>query len=124
MQYVAVKVKRDTNTVNHKFGPAWEIPVLEFIFEDGNVEITDECEESGKPHPDAAFEFDRLTRAYGSDPQSGVPYVGSVYGQGNQGIRALKKAIEDAKAAEMPIKAVAPKSKPKRATEVLDALLG
>lgn len=130
MQYVVVKVKRDTNTVHHKVVPAWEVPVLEFIFEEGNIEHTDEREDApGKEYPEAGFEFDRLTRAYGADPQSGVAYVASVYGQAGAGIRALKAAIaaarEDDKA--NPIEAIpapVPAKRARRSAASQDALLG
>lgn len=97
MRYVKVKVKRDVNTVYNRAVPEWEVPVLQFIFEEGNVELLNEFEEAeGRDLPDAAFEFDRLARAYGSDPQSGVPYVASVYGQAQAGVRALKDAMDSA----------------------------
>jgi hypothetical protein len=125
MQYVVAKIKRDTNTVHHKSVPMWEIPLLEFVFEDGNVELTDELEDvPGMEYPDPAFEFDRLTRAYGSDSKSGVPHVVSIYGNANAGVRALAKAMAEAKAAERPISAAAKPKRKVRAAEHLDALLG
>lgn len=129
MQYVTVKVKRDTNTVHHKVVPAWEVPVLEFIFEEGNIEHTDLTEDvPGREYPDPAFEFDRLTRAYGADPQSGVAYVASVYGQAGAGIRALKAAInaakEDEKANPTVVPTPVPAKRARRAAASQDALLG
>ena len=101
MRYVQLKVVRDTNTVYPRAVPEWEVAVLEFIFEDGNVQRTGSFEKvTHSDYPDAGAEFDRLTRAYGADPQSGVPYVASVYGNAQAGIRALAKAIEAAKAEE------------------------
>ena len=129
MQYVKVLIKRDTNTTYNTSVPAWEVPVLEFIFEDGNIQLTAEVEDvPARDYPDAAFEFDRLTRAYGADPQSGVAYVASVYGQASAGVRALAKAIAEAKADEADAsEAPASKAPPKRAPRAsarLDALLG
>lgn len=94
MRYERVKVKRDLNTVHNREVAPWEIPVLEFIFEDGNIEPQGEFITSDRAYPDAAHEFDRLSRCYGSDSKSGIPYVASVYGNGSVGVRALRKAIE------------------------------
>ena len=125
MQYVICKIKRDTNTVHHKSVPMWEVPLLEFLFEDGNVEVTDELEDvNGMEYPDPAFEFDRLTRAYGSDNKSGVPHVAAIYGNAGVGVRALAKAMAEAKAAEKPIMASTKPKRKVRAAEHLDALLG
>jgi len=98
MRFERVKVIRDTNTVHSKFVVPWEIPVLEFVFDEGNVERTDEYIENGAEYPSAASEYDRLTRCYGKDPQSGVAYVASVYGNAGAGVRALAKAMKDAQA--------------------------
>lgn len=97
MRYERVKVKRDTNTVHNRAVPPWEIPVLEFLFEEGNVEPQGEFEEVAGEYPEANVEFNRLTQCFGSDPQSGTPYVAAVYGNAGTGIRALRKAIADAK---------------------------
>jgi hypothetical protein len=98
MRFTNVKVKRDTNTVYNRSVPEWEVPVLEFIFEDGNVERLGTFGEVARDYPAPAVEFDRLVRSYGADPQSGIPYVASVYGQASAGVRALGRAIEEAKA--------------------------
>jgi hypothetical protein len=126
MRYERVKVKRDTNTVhNHAVAP-WEIPVLEFIFEDGNVERTDEFVTVDREYPEAAKEFDRLVRAYGTDPQSGVPYASSVFGNARAGVRSLEKAIATAQEDDAAAEKAAPKTaKPRgRRPEARDALAG
>ncbi len=146
MRYERIKVKRDTNTVYVREVPEWEVPVIEFIFEEGNIERTgtfvdvtsqyhgqtiragDETktvrDEAGYP-VDAAKEFQRLAAAYGADQKSGVPHVASVYGQASAGVRALARAIADAKAAEAEAK---PKSAgrsraPRRSTAEGEGLL-
>jgi hypothetical protein len=127
MRYVEVKVTRDTNTVYNKTVPEWELPVLEFIFEQGNVELRDGVTRDARPYPTAEDEFDRLARSYGSDAQTNVPFVASVYGQAGRGIRALAKAIEQCKAmdkatADEP--AIAPQARRKSALSIeADALL-
>jgi hypothetical protein len=132
MRYERVKIKRDTNTVHNREAPEWEIPVLEFIFEDGNVERTGVYLTDDKEYPDAVREFDRMTKAYGADVQTNVPHVASVYGNARAGVRALDKAIEAAKlededAAEEVEVAPTPKPAPRatkgRKTAVVDSLL-
>jgi hypothetical protein len=98
MRYERVKVQRDTNTVHNRAMAPWEIPVLEFLFDNGNVERLGVFEEVDKPYPEAVVELDRLVRAYGSDPKSGVPYANAVYGNARAGVRSLQKLIDDAKA--------------------------
>lgn len=100
MRYVKVKVKRDVHTVYNRAVPEWEVPVLAFIFEEGNIENLGEFEPVDRDFPEPGMEFDRLTRAYGADPQSGVPFVASVYGQAQAGIRALKQAMDAARLEE------------------------
>jgi hypothetical protein len=100
MRYVRVKVKRDTNTVHNSLVSPWEVPVLEYIFEDGNVEELEEHEENAREYPDAPAEFGRLVKAYGADPKTGIPYVVSTYGDGRTGVKALAAAIDEAKKAD------------------------
>lgn len=96
MRYVAVKVTRDTNTVYNRLVPEWEVPVLEFIFEEGNVTREERFARNADPYPEVNAEFDRLVRAYGADVQTGVPYVASVYGQAARGVKMLERAIVEA----------------------------
>ena len=98
MLYHTVSVRRDNHTVHSTSVAPWEVPILEFIFEDGNVEATGERVKADRDYPDAGSEMDRLIRAYGADRQSGVPYAASVYGQARAGIKALQKRIDEAKA--------------------------
>jgi hypothetical protein len=92
-----VKVKRDTNTVHNRSLPSWEIPMLEWVFDEGNIERLGTYEEVAREYPNAANELDRLVQVYGSDPKSGVPHANSVYGNARAGIRTLQKLIDDAK---------------------------
>lgn len=128
MRYVQLKIVRDTNTVYPRSVPEWEVPVLEFIFEEGNVQRTGSFEKvTHSDYPDASAEFDRLMRAYGADPQSGVPYVAAVYGNASAGIRALAKAIEAAKAEGEETAASEPEPVQRRrakAASRVDSLLG
>ena len=106
MRYEKVKVTRDTNTVHNRAVPSWEIPMLEWVFDEGNVVRLGEfvIPVKGKlinrEYPSAVEELDRLTKVYGSDPKSGVPHAFSVYGNARAGIRTLQKMIDDAKEAD------------------------
>ena len=126
MRYERVKVKRDLNTVHNRATPPWEVPMLEFIFDDGNVEPLGEFVEVAGEYPEASKELDRLVRCYGSDPKSGVPYANSVYGNARAGVKALAKLIEDAKAEDAEAEkaqAPAPISKRGRKAQVADSLM-
>lgn len=128
MRFERVMIKRDTNTVHNRAVPSWEIPVLEFLFEDGNVTPTGVFEQVAIEYPEANTEFHRLTQCYGADPQSGTPYVAAVYGNAGAGIRALRKAIEEAKTEDEAVSVA--KSTPaavtsrKRKESPADSLLG
>jgi len=128
MRYERVKVQRDTNTVHNIAIAPWEIPVLEYIFEDGNIERLEEYELVEKDYPSAAKELDRLVRCYGADPKSGVPYANSVYGNARAGERSLAKLIEEAKsedeaASKEKVPAPAAVSKRGRQSKDADSLL-
>jgi hypothetical protein len=127
MRYERVKVKRDTNTVHNRAVAPWEVPVLEFLFEEGNIEHTNAFEEVSGEYPDATRELDRLVRCYGADPKSGVPYANSVYGNARAGVRSLQKLIDDAKAddedAAREVKVATPAPKRSRSARAVDALL-
>jgi hypothetical protein len=99
LRYERVKIKRDTNTVHNRAVPPWEIPMLEWVFDEGNIERLGVFEElPDKDYPDAVNELDRLVRVYGADSKSGVPHANSVYGNARAGVRTLQKLIDDAKA--------------------------
>jgi hypothetical protein len=129
MRYERVKVNRDTNTVHNRAVAPWEIPVLEYIFDEGNVTRTGVFEEVSGEYPEIPKELDRLVRAYGADPKTGIPYANSVFGNAQAGVRSLRKLIEDAKAedleaAEEVAPAPAATKKRRRAAVEADSLLG
>jgi hypothetical protein len=124
MRYERLKITRDAGvTVHNRPVAPWEIPVLEFLFDEGNVTRLGEFEEVAGEYPAVAKELDRLVRCYGSDPKSGIPYAISVYGTGKVGERALHRLIEDAKAEDEAV--ATPTPAPKRARKAAsDSLLG
>ena len=126
MRYERVKVTRDTNTVHNRAVAPWEIPVLEFLFDEGNVIHLNEFEEIAGEYPEADKELDRLVRCYGADPKSGVPYANSVYGNARAGVRSLQKLIDDAKSDDAAVvKAPVPASvrKRSRSAQAAESLL-
>ena len=134
MRYERVKVSRDTNTVHNLAVAPWEVPILEFIFEEGNVVRTGVYEEVSRGprhpegYPDAAKELQRLVECYGHDPKSGVPYANSTYGNARAGVRSMQKLIDDAKAEDEAVAAEkastpAPVTKRGRAVKTADDLL-
>jgi len=104
MRYVKIKVVRDINAQMPTMATPWEIPVLEYVFGQGNVQSNGEfhrvVKDADTAYPAAGAEFDRLMRRYGSDPESGIPYVVSVYGSARNGIEALQRAIDEARKAD------------------------
>ena len=108
MRHIRIKIKRDTNTIHNRSVPEWEIPILAFLFDDGNIENLETFEPVAGDYPEPNSEYERLRMAYGFDPQSGIPYVASVYGQAQAGVRALNKAMVQAREEE---EATRPKQK-------------
>ncbi len=124
MRYERLKITRDTNTVYNRAVPQWEIPILEFVFGEGNVVQLDVFEQAPIDYPEPRHEFERLSKKYGVDKDTGTDFVASVYGNSRIGVRELGKAIdaakvEDAKAARLARNAV----KARRVPEVVDPLL-
>lgn len=100
MRYERVKIKRDTQTTHNRACPPWEIPILEMIFEVGNVEPLGEFEEVERDYPDPAEEYERLCQRYKKDPETKIEIVAEVYGQARKGVRELAKAIDEARRAD------------------------
>ena len=135
MRYERVKISRDTNTVHSRDVPPWEIPLIEHLFDEGNVTRTGVFVEptEGKlinkgEYPTGKSELNRLIDAYKAHPKTGIPYAISVYGNGATGARTLQKMIDDAKeedeaAANEPAPIPAPAKKRSRKAEAADSLL-
>lgn len=126
MLHIRVMIdKGDGNTKYSRGVPAWEIPILEFLFGEGNVTRVGESEKvmdvndgtKDRPYPNARDEYIRLENNYGSSPKDATAYVAAVYGNVPIGLRELQKAIDQAKVDEIEedrhIAVEAPKPKPK-----------
>lgn len=93
VRFHEVLVTRDANTIIPRQVSGWELAVLEEIYPDGNVNITNEFVRVMEL-PEVDGEMARLTRIYGSDEESKVPFAEIVYGRSSNGLRALKRAME------------------------------
>lgn len=128
MRYARVTIKRDTNTVHNRAVPEWEVPILELIFEAGNVTRTGQHDKVEGEYPDAEGELARLKAFYGTDTESKTAFAEMVFGLGNNGVRNLRKVIEAAMAeedeaeGEEEVPPPAPVAKGRRRAE-LDSLL-
>lgn len=100
MRWQRFEVKKDSQASYNREVAPWEVPVLTLVFDEGNIQPTDDYETVNRPYPDPAVEFDRLSKAYPTDPATGIPYVVQVYGTGQRGINALAKAIKEAREAD------------------------
>ncbi len=112
MRYERVKVVRDDRTTYNRAVLPWEIPILEFTFGDGNVQAMNEFVDNDLEYPEVRAEMERLVNVYGADPENGIPYVASVFGQGSLGVGRLRDFILDAKKA-------AKKAKPRQTRSAL-----
>jgi hypothetical protein len=104
MRYERVKVKRDDYTTYNKAVLPWEIAILEYTFGEGSVERLNQFVDNATEYPDTKDEFHRLIGTYGSDPESGIPYVASVYGNASAGVNHLRRVMTEAfKASQKPL---------------------
>lgn len=97
LRYAQVRVARDPTAATIVRDVAeWELPVLEEVFGEGNVQQLGE-RLIKREAPDPVAEYARLEGCYKQPPgEAAVPYVETVYGSGARGKRAIAKAIEAA----------------------------
>lgn len=116
MRHEKIKVNRDNNTVHNTATAPWEIPVIEYVFGEHNVERLGEFVEvsDARGYPDPGEEMARLTKVYGVDTDSGVAFAVTVYGTARIGVRAMARAIEEAEEAD--VEAAKPRTRRKSKT--------
>lgn len=122
MRYERVKITKDTNTIYNRAVPPWEIPILEFVFGEGNVVPLGVFEVAPIDAPTAAEEHQRLSLKYGIDKETGTDFVAVVYGASRIGIREVGKAMETAKQEELAANR-AKRRNARPAAEIVDPLL-
>ena len=95
LRYINVKVARDPQVaVINKNVPAWELPVLEEVFGEGNIVKLGDVSIERDP-PDAEAEYKRLGDVYGGTGNPKVSFVERVYGAGSRGQAEVGKAIAE-----------------------------
>lgn len=102
MRYSRVSVTRNETSRVSLTVPAWEIPILGLIYGDENIVDSGDTVDNDSDYPSAEAEFDRLSRRYKDNSETGVSFVGAIYGQGPAGIRALKAEIDEVHFDERP----------------------
>lgn len=100
MRHEVLIIKRDTQTAIRKTIAPWEVPIVEYLFDEGNVTHTGEFVEADQEYPPASEEMIRLMKAYGADVKTNIPHAVTVYGAARAGVRALAKAIDAAQEEE------------------------
>lgn len=100
LRYERVKVKRDERTTHNRAVAPWEIPMLEFLFGEGNVEALGEYEIVRQDYPAPQEEFHRLKVRYGRNPETHEDNVVSVFGNARRGVEALSVMIDKAREAD------------------------
>lgn len=103
-QWYQVIVVRDATLHIPRQVSAWELVILQEVFGEGNVEIKQEFHRPFEA-PDVEIERSRLERLYGVEDQTKIPYVDVAYGRGPSGLKALSRAIAQAKLSEAEVKA-------------------
>lgn len=102
MRRLNVRLTRSENESAQLAIPAWEIPVLQAVHGPEKVEVDEDSETFDElPYPNAGQEFDRLSRRYKEDIQSGVLFVAAIYGQPPLGLNKLAEAIAAEKSKEV-----------------------
>lgn len=94
-----VLVNRDANTIIPRQAWPWELPILEELYGSGSVVVSNEFDREFDI-PETEQELARLTRLYGSEEESKIPYVEVVYGRSTNGMRQLQRAIAQSVAEE------------------------
>lgn len=76
--------------------PKWEIPILQAIHGQNNVNVTGEKTLLKRAVPEPGAERDRLILKYGKDREMNMTFVEIVYGNGARGVEQLAQAIAKA----------------------------
>jgi hypothetical protein len=99
VKFNTLEIRRNESTTVRTTVPAWEVPLLQALHGQMNVNILG-TEVRNAEVPDAETEFQRLEGRYGrtrqEDGSVGMPYAQAVFGQFMPGIMALERMIDAA----------------------------
>jgi hypothetical protein len=99
IKFCTIEVRRNESTTVRTIVPAWEVPLLQALHGQINVNILESTVRTAEV-PDAEAEFQRLENRYGrtrqEDGSVGMPYAQAVFGQFMPGIMTLERMIETA----------------------------
>lgn len=100
MRHVIVQVDRSEHSKPVIDIGEWEIPMLEYEYEETNrLAVQGFVKVDGREYPDAASELQRLVVKYGKE-EGGQDKAILVYGQGQTGVRVLEGLIEESRKRE------------------------
>lgn len=103
LQFYRVSIARDPNVLIVKEVLSWEVPILQEMYGEGSVEIGEEVTRDADGVPtESAEEMARLSRTYGQDQETKVPFVEIVYGRGPAGVKALQRSMDAARVDDEP----------------------
>jgi len=108
MHFVKVNVLRDETATMNIAVAAWEVPVLEAKHGEERLTIGETVEVKGREWPtDARSEMQRLSKLYGvtGAGDEALSFAERVYGAGSMGVKALERAMKDARDAAKPKRA-------------------
>ncbi len=112
--YFRCLVVRDAMTKIPKQGPLWELELLKEIYGQGGLEDVEEFEFEGRQPLAPDEEMGRLSRNYGRDKDTKIPYAEVTFGRGSAGVRVLEKSMRAAIVEDEP---EAPKKAAKKAAK-------
>ncbi len=101
MHFRRVNIHRDETAAMEVLVGDWEVAILETKLPEGAVQPGALVEHKNREWPDnAASEMQRLKRLYGMTGagDEALSWAERVYGAGSAGVRALDKAMKDARA--------------------------
>lgn len=104
MRFVELKIDRSVElSLVNTFLP-WEVEIVMAIHPQGQVQVLGEKDYPAyEPVSDSVeAEYNRLVTRFGTDTDTRIPFVTTVYGQGAEGIKALKRAMDEAFANSLP----------------------
>lgn len=106
IRYFRCLVVRDAMMKIPRQGPAWELPILEAIYGEGNLEDVEEFETDAPEPLPPEDELARLGKAYGrekrEDGSAGDSWATIAYGRGAVGSKNLRGLMEDAIVSDEP----------------------